>query len=187
MGRTAQSAWILRFFLAALCVTAPALAQATATAQGVALSAAAGCNTADLDLTLTTVGATTELWQATTLSGVIGGGTKPTPLANFSGTASTSIPLSPQPPPNTLVGAYTYVGATPPAADTTAEFFVYYNCSTRQVLLACFGPYGSCPQTATQASQRLPSQVPALSGTALLLTILLLGAAGALALRNRHI
>jgi hypothetical protein len=159
----AQSAWILRFFFAALAALAPAAALASATAQGVALNAAAGCSTSDLDITLTTVGATTELWQATTLSGAIGGGTKATPLANFSGTATSVIPLSPQPPPNTLIGAYTYVGATPPAANTTAEFFVYYNCSTRQVLLACFGPYGTCPQTAAQAAVLLASRVPTLS------------------------
>ena len=186
MGRTAQSTWIIRFFVAVLCAAAPMHARATAVAEGVALNIAAGCVAADLDLTLTTVGATTELWQATTLSGAIGGGTKPTPLANFSGTAATSIPLSPQPPPNTLIGAYSYVGATPPSGATTAEFFVYYNCSTRQVLLSCYGPYGTCPQTATQAAAQLAARVPALSDRALMLTLLLVGAAGTLALRARR-
>jgi len=188
MGRTALSASILRFFVAALCAMAPVLAQATATAQGVALNSAAGCITADLDLTVTTAGATTELWQATTLSGQISGGSQVTTPANYAVLpVRIGIPLSPQPPPNTLIGSYVRIGDALPSAATTAEFFVYYNCSTRQVLLACYGPYGSCPQTATQAAARFASQVPGLSGNALAVAVLLVAAAGALALSRRRI
>ncbi len=51
-------------------------------------------------------------------------------------------------PPGTVIGSYAYVGETPPIASDTAEFFILYNCSTRQVLYQCFGPYGVCPQRA---------------------------------------
>ena len=187
MGRSALSAWILRLFAIAICAGAPLHALAAATAQGVALSASAGCAKGDLDLTLTTAGATSEGWQATTLAGAIGGGVQPTVnLANFSGTfVGFSIPLSPQQPPNTLVGSYAYVGTGPADPGNTAEFFVYYSCTTRQVLLRCFGPYGTCPQSATQAQALLAPHVPALSAWALLLTGLLVATAGARAVRRR--
>lgn len=186
MGRTARSMWIPVLFVAVACALVPLPARASATAQGVALNAAAGCTTADLDITLTTASATTESWAATTLAGVIGGGSKPTPLANFSGTATSSIPLSPQQPPSTLIGAYANVGDTPPTAGSTAEFFIYYNCTTREVLLACFGAYGTCPRTATQAATQLAVRVPTLSDAALALTALLVAAAATPALRRRR-
>ena len=47
----------------------PTLTHAAATAQGVALNASAGCSAADLDLTLTTVGATREFGLATDSAG----------------------------------------------------------------------------------------------------------------------
>ena len=59
----------------------------------------------------------------------------------------------PSQPADTLIGSYAYVGETPPDATNTAEFFVFYNCSTREIIQSCFGPYGSCPQTAQQAAQ----------------------------------
>lgn len=187
MGRTAQSAWILRLFVVASCALAPMSTHATATAQGVALDAAAGCIVADLDIALTTSGATTESWLPTTLSGPIGGGSNATALTNYSGPpVHFSIPLSPQPPPNTLIGAYANVGDAVPTAANTAEFFVYYNCTTRQVLLSCFGAYGSCPQTALQAATLLASRIPTLGIWSLPVTALLVGLAGTLALRRRR-
>jgi hypothetical protein len=82
-----------------------------------------------------------------------------------------------------LIGAYAYVGDDPPAPANTAEFFVYYNCSTRQVLLSCFGAYGTCPRTAQQAADLLAPRVPTLSTWALMLTALLLAGAAARTLR----
>jgi hypothetical protein len=161
---------------------APLLAQAAATAEGVALSASAGCSSADLDITLTTSGANREFGQSTNLAGAtLAQFENQTQLTNFSGTFSGyGIGVSPPQPADTLIGAYAYVGETPPAAGNTAEFFVYYNCSTRQVLLACYGPYGTCPRTAQQAAARLEVAfaIPTLSDWAIVLTILLVGGAG---------
>jgi hypothetical protein len=187
MGRSAQSACILRFLLFLVCAVAPLVAEAAATAQGVALSAGAGCGNANLDLTLTTSGATTELGQWTKAGddSVSVFKTSTTALASFGpGTfLGYKITISPQQPANTLIGAYAYVGDDPPAPANTAEFFVYYNCSTRQVLLSCFGAYGTCPRTAQQAADLLAPRVPTLSTWALMLTALLLAGAAARTLR----
>ena len=131
----------------------PGAAMASATAQGVALNASAGCSNGNLDITLTTVGANREGWRATDLAGsTISQGEGPAGLANFSGTfTGFQIVFSPSQTAGSQVASYAYVGETPPSASDTAEFFVFYNCSTREVLLSCYGPYGTCPQTAQQA------------------------------------
>jgi len=188
MGQTALSRWVLGFFGFALCAWAPLHAQAAATAQGVALNSSAGCSNANLDLSLTTIGASTEFGESTN-SGPDPLGTFRSPttvLATFTGTYSGyAIGISPQQPADTLIGAYAYIGETPPAPGNTAEFFIYYNCTTRRVLLACSGAYGTCPQTAKQAAALLAGpRVPALSDWALALTALLVAGAGALALRR---
>ena len=171
----------------------PALAYAAATAQGVALNVNAGCTTGDLDLTLTTIGATRESGKATNLAGTTLSAFEQgnTSLGTFSGTYSGFVigpvladPPWPLQPPGTLIGSYAYVGTTPPTAATTAEFFVLYNCSTRQVLLSCFGPYGTCPQNALQAQSAIPS--PALGNPGLALAMLLLAVSGVLVLRRRR-
>jgi hypothetical protein len=123
---------------------------------------------------------------STNLSSVVAGPTEqPTTSSNV-----TNFTISPfhigfnsAQPSGTLVGSYAYVGETPPNA---AEFFVYYNCTTRRVLLACFGVYGTCPQTAQQAAAILAPRVPTLGAWALLFTALLVGAAGTIALRRRR-
>jgi hypothetical protein len=165
----------------------PALARAAATAQGVALNANASCANADLDITLTTVGALREFGLATNRAGqTLNTFEQATPaLGTFSGTFTgyTISPLVPAQLPGTLIGSYAYVGTTPPGATTTAEFFVYYNCSTRQVLLSCYGAYGTCPQTAAQAHASL--SIPTLGSHGLALAALLLAATGLLALRRR--
>ncbi|MCL4238291.1 MAG: hypothetical protein KJ047_08590 [Anaerolineae bacterium] len=128
---------------------------AAATAQGVALSAWANCGDADLDITLTTVGATREYGLITNEAGdVLGEFEEPTGLSNFSGTyGGYGMLVSPTQPEGTVIGSYAYVGETPPSAADTAEFFVLYECSsgTSNVLDTCYGPYGMCPQTAQQA------------------------------------
>lgn len=191
MGRHAQSASIIRVFAALLALSSlgltPALAFAAATAQGVALNAGAGCGNGNLDITLTTVGANWEKWQATDPAGsTFSSGQGSAGLATFSGTGLFAVPFSPsQPPADTLVASYAYVGEQMPSASNTAEFFVFYNCTTRQILLSCFGPYGSCPQTAQQALVALSPKVPALSTLGLLGTILLVAGVGGRALSRR--
>ncbi len=190
MGRSARSAWIIRLFAFALGLAMPLHAEAAATAQGVALAASADCGHGDLDLTLSTAGANRESWLATNAAGAtLAQGEGATGLGNFSGTFGpfriglTGFQVTQ--PANTLIGSYAYVGETPPSASNTAEFFVYYNCTTHQVLYSCFGAYGSCPQTAQSAAALTASTVPALGPLALTLTTLILGAAGGLALRRR--
>ena len=190
MGRTARSAWIIRLFAFVLGLAAPMHADAAATAQGVALDTSADCSHGDLDLTLSTAGANRESWLATNSAGAtLVQGEGATGLANFSGTFP-DFRIGPTgflvaQPANTLIGSYAYVGETPPSASNTAEFFVYYNCTTRQVLYSCFGAYGSCPQTAQSAAVLTAPNVPTLEPLAVALTVLVLAAAGGLALR-RH-
>jgi hypothetical protein len=188
MGRLAQSAWIICVFVVLASALLPGAASASAVAQGVALNAGAGCNNGNLDITLTTVGAQREGWRATDLAGstISQGENLVVGLANFSGTfVGFQIVFSPAQAAGSRVASYAYVGATPPSAGDTAEFFVLYDCSTRQVLLSCYGPYGSCPQTAQQGLAALLPKVPAQGPLALLLTTALVGAAGCFALSRR--
>ena len=191
MGRPAQSAWIIRVLAIVLATASPALAVAAVTADGVALGASAGCSNGRIDVTVTNNGATREAWRATNLAG--------TTLVqdegqnNFpSGTSTGFFPqvfLTSQ-PNDTLIGSYAYVGETPPDANSTAEFFVLYNCSTRQVIQSCFGPYGTCPQTAQQAVQGAQAKgavrtIPTLGTAALALMSLLIVALGGRARSRR--
>jgi hypothetical protein len=177
----------MRLFAAVLFATATVHAHAAATAGGVALNANAGCTAGDLDITLTTSGATDESWLATNIAGAtLVQGAVATGLANSNGTFAFQIPFLVAQPPNTLIGSYANVGGTPPAATNTAEFFVYYSCTSRQVLLSCFGPYGTCPQTAQQGAAMLAPPIPALGKWALPLTLVLVAAAGGLMLRRRR-
>ena len=187
MGPTARFTWIIRVFAFALGVSAPGFAHSAATAQGVALNAGAGCSRGDLDLTLTTVVANRESWRATNLVGTtLVQAEQATSLSTFIGTfTGFQIVFLAGQPTNTLIGSYAYVGDTPPTAANTAEFFVYYNCTNRQVLLSCFGPYGKCPQTAQQAAAALASQIPTLGAWSLPLIVLVVGGVGAFALRRR--
>lgn len=188
MGGLAQSAWIIRLFVVLLAAASPALALAAATAQGVALNASAGCSNGNLDITLTTVGANREAWRATNLAGAtFSQGEGPAGLANFSGTfTGFQVPFSPTQPADTLVASYAYVGETPPSAGNTAEFLIFYNCTTRAVLLTCFGPYGTCPQTAPEALAALVPKIPTQGPLALTLTALLVAAAGVRVLYRRN-
>jgi hypothetical protein len=186
MGRVAQSAWIL-FVFAVLASALPGVSAASAVAQGVALNAAAGCGNGNLDITLTTVGASREGWRATDLGGsTISQGENPAGLANFSGTfVGFQIVFSPAQAAGSQVASYAYVGETPPSSNDTAEFFVFYKCTTREVLLSCYGPYGSCPQTAQQALALLAPRIPTQDPLALLLTTVLVAAAGVSVLSRR--
>ena len=187
MGRVAQSAWIICVFAVLASALHSGSAVASAVAQGVALNSAAGCSNGNLDITLTTVGAQREGWRATTLSGsIISQGDVPTGLVTFSSTfVNFQIVFSPAQAADSQVASYAYVGASPPSANDTAEFFVFYNCSTREVLLSCYGPYGTCPQTAQQALALIAPRIPTQGPLALLLTVVLLAAAGGFVLSRR--
>ena len=128
---------------------------AAATAQGVALNAGANCSNANLDITLTTVGATREYGLTTNETGTLYEFEDNTGIGTFSGTyVGYGMPVIPSQPEGTIIGSYAYVGETPPSAADTAEFFVLYECSdsgANTVLDTCYGPYGTCPQTAQQA------------------------------------
>jgi hypothetical protein len=183
---------ISHLFAFALSIATPWHAEAAATAGGVALDANADCSRGDLDLTITTAGATRESWLATNAAGAtLVQGEGATGLGNFSGTFP-DFRIGPSgflvaQPANTLIGSYAYVGETPPSAANTAEFFVYYNCSTRKVLYSCFGPYGSCPQTAKAAAVlAASSKVPTVGPLALTLMALIIGTAGGLAFSRRR-
>ena len=191
MGRSARSTWIIRLFAVALGIAAPWHAEGAATAGGVALDANADCSRGDLDLTLTTAGANRESWLATNAAGAtLVQGEGATSLGNFNGTFN-DFRIGPTgflvtQPANTLVGSYAYVGETPPSAANTAEFFVYYNCTTRKVLYSCSGPYGTCPQTAKAAAVLAATKVPTLEPVALMLTALIVAGAGGVAFSRRR-
>jgi hypothetical protein len=189
MGRHAQYAWIFQVFAIVLAVASPGFAVAAVTADAVALGAGAGCSNGRLDITLTNNGATRESWRATNVAGTtLTQGEGPTSFPP--GTSKGFFPqvfLSSQ-PPDTLIGSYAYVGEAPPDATNAAEFFVFYKCSLAgaEVLLTCFGPYGTCPQTAQQAMARLSvPKIPALEPLPLALMAMLLAGAGGLALARR--
>ncbi len=189
MGRHAQCAWISRVFAIVLAAASPALAVAAVTAEGVALGAGASCSNGRLEVTLTNSGASWESWSATDpLGNALTTGNGPTafPL----GTSTRTFPqnFSPSQPNGTLIGSYANVGEPTPSASNTAEFFVFYRCSVAgaEVLLTCFGPYGTCPQTAQQALARLAVPgVPVLGPLLLALTAILVAGAGGLALARR--
>jgi hypothetical protein len=186
MGRLARSAWIIRIFAIVLGAAWPALASAAVTALDVTLGASAGCSNGRIDITLTNNGGTRESWRATNLAGttlVQGEG----PTGCPSGTSTGFFPqvFVPSQPADTLIGSYAYVGETPPDASNTAEFFVYYNCSTREVIRSCFGPYGTCPQTAQEAAQSNALSIPTLDALALALLALLVAGLGVRARARR--
>jgi hypothetical protein len=151
----------------------------TVTAQGVALNSDADCTNADLDITLTSVDAIREFGQTSLLDGtIVGSFEQGTGLANFSGTyIGYGMPVSPDQSAGTVIGSYAYVGTTPPSAATTGEFFVAYVCDTGEVLYSCYGPYGTCPQTAQQW-QAQAEPIPALSSLGIALFAGLLGVLG---------
>jgi len=193
MGRHAQGAWIFRIFAIALAAMSPVPALAAVTADAVGFAGGDGCSNGRIAVTLTNSGANSgamrESWRATNLAGAtLTQGEGPSGFA--SGTSTGSFPqlfVSSQ-PVNTLIASYAYVGDTPPDATSTAEFVVFYKCSlpVAEVLLTCFGPYGTCPQTAQEAMARLSlPQIPALGPLTLVLMAVLVAGVGGLALARR--
>jgi len=191
MGRLAQGAWIIRVFAFVLVTMSPAPSLAAVTADAVEFADGDGCSNGRIAVTLTNSGATIETWLATNLAGTtLVTGTGP-PDGFPSGTTKGFFPqpfLSSE-PVGTLIGSYARVGETLPDATNTAEFFVFYKCSfpVAEVLLTCFGPYGTCPQTAQEAMARLAvaQRIPALGPLTLVLMAMLVAGAGGLALARR--
>jgi hypothetical protein len=173
-------------------VSTGALAQVDA--QGVALSAYSDCDSpAGLDITMsngpvvtTETGLVTDDTGATLMSFSQGTG-----FANFSGTFVGYNFASPawSVPPGTLVALYATIGVLPPTAADTGEFFILYQCDTREVLLECFGDYGTCPQTAAEALAGGPSllEIPTLSPLGIALMVFVLASLGAFVLARRRV
>ncbi len=169
-----------------------ALASASAVAQSVSgpvtVAPAADCqSTANVSWSFTyTVNPTREFGRITNVAGatigsydqasVLTGGT-------FNGTWTQPITL-PQ-PPNALIGSYGGAGDTALTVANTAEFFVLYNCTTRQVIYRCSGNLGSCPTTAAQGLARISEPIPMTSPATLAALLLTLIGTGAFLLRRR--
>jgi hypothetical protein len=88
-------------------------------------------------------------------------------------------------PPNTLVGVYGGAGDLALTLANTAEFFVLFNCTTRQVIYRCTGNLGSCPTTAAQGLARISEPIPVTSPATLAALLLTLVGTGALVLLRR--
>ena len=194
MGRHAQGAWIIRVFAFVLVTMSPAPSLAAVTADAVEFADGDGCSNGRIAVTLTNSGATIatfETWLATNLAGTtLVTGTLPNgfpPGMTTQFFPQQFLPL--QQPVGTLIGSYARVGEVPPDATNTAEFFVFYKCSfpVAEVLLTCFGPYGTCPQTAQEAMARMAVApgIPALGPLTLVLMAMLVAGAGGLALARR--
>ena len=169
-----------------------ALVSGTAAAQSVSgpvnLAPAADCqSTANVTWSFTyTVNPTREFGRITNGNGTLIGSYDQASVltgGSFSGTWTQPITL-PQ-PPNTLIGSYGGAGDTAMTSANTAEFFVLYNCTSRQVLYRCSGNLGSCPTTAAQGLARISEPIPATSPLALAALLLALAGTGAMLLRRR--
>ena len=190
MGRHAQCAWIIRFFAIVLAAMSPMLAVAAVTADAVAFGGGDGCSNGRIDLALTNSGATRESWRATNLAGTaLAAGEGPNGFSSGTTTGFFPQPFVSSQPVGTLIASYAYVGETPPDAASTAEFLVFYKCSlpVAEVLLVCFGPYGTCPQTAQDAMAQIGAapRIPALGPLTLTLMAMLVAGVGGLALARR--
>lgn len=137
-----------------------AAAAGTIVAEGVALASSASCTYGDVDLTYTATGVTDASLSFTAADGSVLASYAGAPFrADFSGTENVLSDADAPPPAGTVLGVYVWIGSAPPAAATTAEFFVLYRCDTdgndkggsNEVLSTCLGPYGTCPQTAQEA------------------------------------
>ena len=161
------------------------IASAAPVALSVSLDAATSCSNANLDVSWTNAGNPhTEFGLVTNTAGATIGGFGPDAGAttdNYTGPYAISI-STPQ-PPGTLIGSYAWVGVNPPTAAGSIEFMVLYNCSSKQVLYACFGPYGKCASTA--AAALAGTAIPTASRESLVALALLLAVLGAWLLRRR--
>jgi hypothetical protein len=182
---------MLSRWLGALAV---ALASSSALADSVAgqvgLAPAADCQSnANVSWSFTyTVNPAREFGRITNPSGTeIGDYEKPSPLTGGSFNGTWIQPITLPQPPNTLIGSYGGAGDNPPTAGNTAEFFVLYNCTTREVLYQCTGNLGTCPTTALEGLSRISEGIPSTSPAALAALLLVLLSSGTLLLRWRGV
>lgn len=153
------------------------------------LAPAADCqSTANVSWSFTyTVNPTREFGRISNVAGTnVGSYDQPSVLTGgtFNGTWTQPITL-PQ-PPNTLIGSYGGAGDATLTPANTAEFFVLYNCTTRQVVYTCSGNLGTCPTTALQGLARVSEPIPVNAPVALVVVLMTLIGSGALLLRQRR-
>ena len=152
------------------------------------LAAAADCQTtAAVNWSFTyTVNPTREFGRVTNLNGTtIGSYDLPSTLTGGSFNGTWLQPITLLQPPDTIIGSYGGAGDTALTPNNTVEFFVLYNCTTRQVLHSCTGRLGTCPTTAVQGLARISAAIPVVSPFALLMLLLLVMLSGAILLRDR--
>ncbi|HVF63924.1 MAG TPA: hypothetical protein VNE58_08020 [Casimicrobiaceae bacterium] len=170
-------------------LASPVLAQSVA--GPVSLAPAADCqSTANVSWSFTyTVNPAREFGRITNATGTtIGSYDQPSTLTGGSFTGAWTQPITLPQPPNTVIGTYGGAGDAALNPANTAEFFLLYSCTTREVLYRCTGNLGSCPTTTVQALAVMSSAIPVMSPAALGALLLLLmgtGAARLLALQRR--
>jgi len=178
---------ILRKVGVLLCALVSVPAWADSNVTSLALSPSADCTSnASVTWSFTySVPPGTDFFSITTPTGPIGGFQQPSTISgggSFSGTFNAPIAIAQQ--PNTLIGTYGSVGDFP-ASVNTAEYFILYNCTTKNVLYQCSGNAGKCPRTATAALAIITPSIPVDTPVLLAAMLATLGTLGALAARRR--
>ena len=145
----------------------------TIEATSVALNEAADCSNGDLDMGIVSTGdVSREAGVTTDVSGaVLGDFEQSTGFDDYDATFfGYGQPLAPDQPDGTVIGSWAYIGATPPNASNTAEWFVLYRCEgtdgtgTQEVLSECFGPFGTCPTSAEVWAPTIDAVTPVVPG-----------------------
>ena len=169
-----------------------ALVSGSAVAQSVSgavnLAPAADCqSTANVSWSFAyTVNPTREFGRITNVTGTsIGSYDQASVLTGGSFNGTWTQPITLPQPPNALIGSYGGAGDAALTTSNTAEFFILYNCTTRQVLYRCNGNLGSCPTTALQGLARISEPIPMTSPVTLAALLLTLISTGAFLLRRR--
>ncbi len=172
-----------------LCALVPvsAFAESTVTSLSLGTSVRPADCTSNASVTWSftyTVPPSTDYFSITTTSGPIGGFQQPSAVGGsgtYSGTFNAPIAIPQQ--PNTLIGTYGSVGDYPPTSNT-AEYFILYNCTTKQVLYQCLGNGGYCPRTATAALALVSAPIPVDTPILVATLVVVLGALGGFAARR---
>jgi len=179
---------MLRRCLGALAVAFVSGSLAAQSPPSVQLAPTADCQTtANVQWSFTyTTNPVREFGSITNPSGTtIGSFERASPLSGGSFSGLWQQPITFPQPSDTLIGSYGGAGDNPPTAAGTSEFFVLYNCTTKQVLYSCAGSYGACPTTALEGIAVIAEPVPATPPAVLAALLLVLSATGAFALRRR--
>lgn len=180
---------LFRWLGALALAVASSSALADSLAGPVSLAPAADCQaTANVNWSFTyTMNPAREFGRITNVAGtLIGNYDQPSPLTGGSFNGVWTQPITLPQPPNTLIGSYGGAGDNPPTANHTVEFFVLYNCTTRQVIYSCTGNLGACPTTAMEGLARISEGIPSTSPAMLASLFLALLGSGAVLLRLRE-